>query len=272
MLAATPRSRTPTLSSLAAELDVELGDSFVPAPQPRREPPPPRSAPPTAPPAAAVCPIPRPFRRPLSPPPAPASAFALDEADPLLPPPPASEQNLVPYMAAAAESVADPIADLTPEPTPSVFGDLLQDFERELAMPQNDDNDPETHFNLGIAFREMGLLDEAIGELQKVCRLAGQGLSPARTQEAYIWLATCFVEKSVPEASFKWFLRALEARPTRSRAPPSTTNWPAPTRLLDGNVRRSTTSWKSMAPTSTIATWPPASANCAPPSERASAG
>ena len=78
---------------------------------------------------------------------------------------------------------------------------------------ENDDNDPETHFNLGIAFREMGLLDEAIGELQKVCRLAGQGLSPARTQEAYIWLATCFVEKSVPEASFKWFLRALEAAP-----------------------------------------------------------
>ena len=114
-------------------------------------------------------------------------------------------------MAAAAEPVADPIAE--PVPVPSVFGDLLQDFERELAMPQNDDNDPETHFNLGIAFREMGLLDEAIGELQKVCRMAGQGLSPARTQQAYIWLATCFVEKSVPEASFKWFLRALEAAP-----------------------------------------------------------
>jgi tetratricopeptide (TPR) repeat protein len=59
----------------------------------------------------------------------------------------------------------------------------------------------------------MGLLDEAIGELQKVCRLGGRGLSPARTQQAYIWLATCFVEKSVPEASLDWFERALQAAP-----------------------------------------------------------
>jgi tetratricopeptide (TPR) repeat protein len=101
-----------------------------------------------------------------------------------------------------------------PEPvTPSVFGDLLQDFERDLAAPEKDDDDLETHFNLGIAFREMGLLDEAIGELQKVCRNAATRLSPARAQEAYIWLATCFVEKSVPEASFKWFQRALENAP-----------------------------------------------------------
>jgi len=98
-------------------------------------------------------------------------------------------------------------------PSPSVFGDLLQNFEQELATPQEEESDPETHFNLGIAFHDMGLLDEAIGELQKVCRLGGSGLSPARTQQAYIWLATCFVEKSVPEASLSWFQRALEAAP-----------------------------------------------------------
>lgn len=144
---------------------------------------------------------------------APPSTFALDESDPLealLPLPVEVQQDVVPAIAAAAE---EPMAEAAPVLAPSVFGDLLQEFERELAMPQNDDNDPETHFNLGIAFREMGLLDEAIGELQKVCRLGGAGLSAARTQEAYIWLATCFVEKSVPEASFKWYRRALEVAP-----------------------------------------------------------
>ena len=211
-----PPAPAPTLSSLAAELDFELGDSFVPAQQPRREPSPPPSASPEPQPVVTTNAAPWVANNvppPAEPTAAPASAFAPGGTDLFLPLPPLSEQNLVPYMAAAAESVADPIADPVPASTPSVFGDLLQDFERELAMPENDDNDPETHFNLGIAFREMGLLDEAIGELQKVCRLAGQGLSPARTQEAYIWLATCFVEKSVPEASFKWFLRALEAAP-----------------------------------------------------------
>ncbi len=117
-------------------------------------------------------------------------------------------EELLPSMFSADEAT-EPEVPLTP----SVFGDLLQSFEQELSAPQHDEDDPETHFNLGIAFREMGLLDEAIGELQKVCRMAGHGLTKAQAQEAYIWLATCFVEKSVPEASFKWFLRALESAP-----------------------------------------------------------
>jgi hypothetical protein len=204
-----PPAPAPTLRSLAAELDFELGDSFAPTQQARREPPAPAPslAPPDPPPLE---PVPAPFvPPPAEPVAAPASVFSLDEVDLFQAPPPnpLEAQDLVQYLTADAEPAPDPAM------TPSVFGDLLQEFERDLAMPQNDDNDPETHFNLGIAFREMGLLDEAIGELQKVCRLAGQGLSPARTQEAYIWLATCFVEKSVPEASFKWFLRALEAAP-----------------------------------------------------------
>ena len=191
---------------------------------------------------------------PAEPTAAPASAFALDEST-LPPPPPASEQNLVPYMAAAADPSPTPIAEPGPV-TPSVFGDLLQNFERELATPQNEDNDPETHFNLGIAFREMGLLDEAIGELQKVCRMAGQGLSPARAQEAYIWLATCFVEKSVPEASFKWFLRALEAAPDEESRTAVNYELASAYEAAGRNVRRSITLWRSMAPTSTTATSP----------------
>jgi tetratricopeptide (TPR) repeat protein len=127
----------------------------------------------------------------MAPPPAPAPVYA----------PPAP----LPFVAASVEP--------QPEIPSSVFGDLLQDFERDLDTPPAQDDDPETHFNLGIAFREMGLLDEAIGELQKVCHLAGNGLTRDRAQQAYIWLATCFVEKSVPEASFKWFLRALDTAP-----------------------------------------------------------
>jgi len=176
---------TPTLSSLAAELDAELGDGFAPTPQPRREP----SARPAPP--ASLAP-----RAPVAQP-------------PLAPPvqPPVQPQQVA-QMAAA---VAPPEEEVPV--TPSVFGDLLQNFERDLAAPEQDDGDLETHFNLGIAFREMGLLDEAIGELQKVCRAEAGQLKPARMQEAYIWLATCFVEKSVPEASFKWFQRALETAP-----------------------------------------------------------
>jgi tetratricopeptide (TPR) repeat protein len=185
-------SPAPTLSSLAAELDAELGEGFTPIAQPRRE------APVAARPETFIPPPPLP--PPVA---APPQSYSPAPQPPRHTPVPAASADLLDLLPAEEETPA----------TPSVFGDLLQEFERDLAAPQQEDDDPETHFNLGIAFREMGLLDEAIGELQKVCRMAGHGLPAERAQQAYIWLATCFVEKSVPEASFKWFQRALEAAP-----------------------------------------------------------
>jgi tetratricopeptide (TPR) repeat protein len=206
-LSAAP-APAPTLSSFAAELDAELGDNFILNAQPRRE------ARPSAP-RAEVLPLPSAVA--LSSAVAPVAATPLAEVFPSFEAPvfgalvEESQVESAPLEAASLEA-----AGLLPEEAAapeafSVFGDLVRDFERDLAAPEKEDDDPETHFNLGIAFREMGLLDEAIGELQKVCRMAGQGLSAERAQQAFIWLATCFVEKSVPEASFKWFQRALDA-------------------------------------------------------------
>jgi hypothetical protein len=55
-----------------------------------------------------------------------------------------------------------------------MFGELKHELEDDSASAQED---PETHYNLGVAFREMGLLDEAIGELQKVCQAVDRGHS-----------------------------------------------------------------------------------------------
>ena len=204
-----PAAAELTLNSLAAELDFELGDNFEIASQPAGEPPWP-IPPAVETPAATAAQTPAPFDLPAPvPPPAPVPTAARNEPGPSAAPQAQPPQQPVLYMPPVVERPTAP----EPVLTPSVFGDLLQNFERDLAAPEENDNDPETHFNLGIAFREMGLLDEAIGELQKVCRMAGHGLDPARAQQAYIWLATCFVEKSVPEAALNWFLRALEAAP-----------------------------------------------------------
>jgi tetratricopeptide (TPR) repeat protein len=71
-------------------------------------------------------------------------------------------------------------------------------------------DDPETHYNLGVAFREMGLLDESIGEFQKVVKGAGRGNFPANFLQACSLLAICFMEKRMPAIAIKWYLRALE--------------------------------------------------------------
>jgi pilus assembly protein FimV len=126
-------------------------------------------------------------------------------------------------MSAAAHAAPVPVPAAAPAPisaTPapvaeasndaSLLDDLFDEFKQEMGETGDHSvEDPDTHYNLGVAFKEMGLLDEAIGELQKVCQAIDHGLPFPQTMQAYTWLAHCFVEKGVPEASFMWFDRAL---------------------------------------------------------------
>lgn len=75
------------------------------------------------------------------------------------------------------------------------------------AAPQDD---AETHYNLGVAFREMGLLDEAIGEFQKVVKGAQKGRYPENFLQACSLLAVSFMDKGMPQIAAKWYARALE--------------------------------------------------------------
>ena len=89
----------------------------------------------------------------------------------------------------------------------NMFGELKQELEGETAST---DEDPETHYNLGVAFREMGLLDEAIGEFQKVTQAAERGHAFSQLMQAYTWLAQCFLDKGVPQAAVRWYEAALK--------------------------------------------------------------
>jgi len=96
------------------------------------------------------------------------------------------------------------------EEATSVLADILSDLQEETAEAAEPEEDPETHYNLGIAFKEMGLLDESIGELQKVCRAIDRGRSFSQPIQAYTWLAQCLVDKGAPEAAVRWYQKALQ--------------------------------------------------------------
>ena len=93
---------------------------------------------------------------------------------------------------------------------PSPLSGLLEEMGEPLAMEPDAEDDPETHYNLGVAFREMNLLDEAIGEFQKVVKSAGKGAHPPNYLQACSLLAICFMDKGMAPIAVKWYCRALE--------------------------------------------------------------
>ena len=90
-----------------------------------------------------------------------------------------------------------------------LLNDILSELQEDIG-DSHETEDPETHYNLGIAFKEMGLLDEAIGELQKVCHAVDGGVGFSQPIQAFTWLAQCLVDKGVPEAAVRWYERALK--------------------------------------------------------------
>jgi tetratricopeptide (TPR) repeat protein len=134
---------------------------------------------------------------PIAAPPAPAASAAVSSVSA----PPVLHASVRPAAPAGKAELAASV-DLA-----DMFGELRHELEEEVATGEED---PETHYNLGVAFREMGLLDEAIGELQKVCQAVDHGHPFPQVMQTYTWLAQCFLDKGVPEAAIRWYEKALK--------------------------------------------------------------
>ena len=152
----------------------------------------------------------------------PLSSPGLPGSGPSLPSIPVVPAPSIPTHAAAASSTisatsgtatavatAPEIVPAENDETASPLSELFAEFKEEVEEGSSDKEDPETHYNLGVAFKEMGLLDEAISELQKVCAAIDHGQPFGQVIQAYTWLAHCFVEKGIPEAGIKWYEKAL---------------------------------------------------------------
>ncbi|HEY2390357.1 MAG TPA: tetratricopeptide repeat protein [Candidatus Angelobacter sp.] len=99
--------------------------------------------------------------------------------------------------------------DMQDAESANALSDILSELREETEEAAEPQEDPETHYNLGIAFKEMGLLDEAIGELQKVCHAVDRGTEFSQPIQAYTWLAQCLVDKGAPEAAVRWYQKSL---------------------------------------------------------------
>ena len=136
----------------------------------------------------------------------------LGAPEPAVEPPPAAEPDLSselgdlfgPQSAVAEEAAAISGTDFGDDSLADIFREFQKGVEKQLGK-----EDYETRYNLGIAYKEMGLVDEAISEFQLAAK------DEARLLECASMLGICFVEKGLPKLAVKWFEKGLAA-PGRS--------------------------------------------------------
>lgn len=121
---------------------------------------------------------------------------AMPSLDATLSPPPPP-----PAVAVAKQArVAD--ANIT-----AMFGEFMDDASAEA--PASHDDDFETHYNLGVAYKEMWLWDEAIEQFQKAAELTSPSDGTPHYLECCNMLGHCLTQKGVPRAAVLWFRKAL---------------------------------------------------------------
>lgn len=112
------------------------------------------------------------------------------------PPPPPPPQAAPP----AAEQEAPPAG---------VLAEVFEAFKEEMGDVEEVE-DIESHYNLGIAYKEMGLMDEAISEFQKVTKAAEKQRQVPQLFQACTLLGLCFMEKGHPKIAVRWYEQALK--------------------------------------------------------------
>lgn len=123
----------------------------------------------------------------------------------------------------ATEEAAPTIVEVTPAPAPAPpqpeapalnheLADMFDEFrdEVEAGDPAASTADYETHYNTGLAYREMGLVDQAVEELQAAIALAAPLDGTPRYLQCCNLLGHCFMQKDMPRPAAMWFKKGLD--------------------------------------------------------------
>jgi pilus assembly protein FimV len=102
---------------------------------------------------------------------------------------------------AVTEEEAEEGTDLGDDALTDLFREFRKGVDKQLG-----NEDYETRYNLGIAYKEMGLVDEAVAEFQLAAK------DDARLLECASMLGICFIEKGMPKLAVKWFEKGLQAQ------------------------------------------------------------
>ena len=109
------------------------------------------------------------------------------------------------------EIVPDPV--VTPEGNGHNKLFDIGEFRSELGLEEPEeagDSDFETKYNTAIAYKEMGLLEQAIAEFQDAASIVSPDDGTRRFFSCANLLGHSFMENGMPKLAMKWYQRALE--------------------------------------------------------------
>ena len=148
--------------------------------------------------AAAAPPPPPPPPPAAAPPPPVMSAAPVEEANLF-----ADEDDFFDLAAELESELVEDEENISLSEEEQSLEEIFKEFKKGVEQ-QLDSEDYDTHYNLGIAYKEMGLIDEAIGEFQLASK------DPKRAVECASMLGLCFLEKGMPQLAIKWYRKGLE--------------------------------------------------------------
>jgi tetratricopeptide (TPR) repeat protein len=117
-------------------------------------------------------------------------------------------QPFAPQPTALAPEASQPKPGIDPG-LAAIFDEFRTAAEEEESPSA--DGDYETHYNLGIAYKEMELLDEAVGEFQLAASMASPKDGTPRYLQCCNMLGHCFMQKGMPPLAVIWFKKGLDA-------------------------------------------------------------
>jgi tetratricopeptide (TPR) repeat protein len=143
------------------------------------------------------------------------ASYDVAEEVPAIEPDSFIELKEVPPEAAPPQTQPPPAPPTAPLVRPGIDPGLAAIFDefREAAEEESpeSDGDYETHYNLGIAYQEMELLDEAVEEFQAAAALTSPRDGTPRYLQCCNMLGHCFMRKEMPRLAVMWFKKGLEA-------------------------------------------------------------
>jgi tetratricopeptide (TPR) repeat protein len=91
------------------------------------------------------------------------------------------------------------------------LAEIFEEYRVSAEAETNGNGDYETHYNLGLAYQEMDLFEEALEEFQIAIGLCSPDDGTARYLQCCNLLGHCFMQKGVAQLAVKWFIQGLGA-------------------------------------------------------------